>query len=90
MTMYVCHFTLGGVFINLVRKFWMRHPMSKFWVALLGYGGSINWKIRIWYMVFVIVCSVILTLLLALARRLLKRKTASAPAEAVVTGESNE
>ncbi len=90
MTMYVCHFTLGGVFINLVRKFWMRHPMSKFWVALLGYGGSINWKIRIWYMVFVIVCSVILTLLLALARRLLKRKTASAPAGTVVTDESNE
>ena len=84
MTMYVCHFTLCNIFFNLVSTLWRKNPMSTFLAELAGssggFGGAwggmtINWKVRVFYILFVIACSLVLHFLAKLLRKLCTPKS---------------
>jgi len=86
MTMYVCHYTLCNYFFSLTGYLWRKNPMSTFLRELNGssgfggFGGStINWKIRISYILFVIVCSLIIHFIVKGIRALIAGKSKAAP-----------
>ena len=88
MTMYVCHFTLCNIFFNVVSTLWRKNPMSTFLAELAGssggFGGgwggmTINWKVRVFYILFVVACSLVLHLIASLLRKLCTPRHKSDP-----------
>ena len=87
MTMYVCHYTLCNYFFAVVRALWKNNPMSTFLKELNGSaggfggfgGGTINWKIRVCYVVFVFVIALLIHYLVKLITKLLTPKPKAAP-----------
>ena len=73
MTMYVCHFTLCTLFFSITGKLAMSRPGSAFFRDLglgFSYSSELNWKTRICYILFVMVCAIILTGITKLLRKL--------------------
>lgn len=75
MTMYVCHYTMCNYFFAIINRWRLRNPTSTLLRELSGNtgfgsygGGTLNWKIRICYLIFVILVSIALTLLVRLIR----------------------
>ena len=94
MTMYVCHFTLCNYFFAIVGALWKRNPTSAFLKELNGSagfgfsgygGGTINWKIRICYILFVMAVAIILHYLIQLITKLIIPKPKAAPPTAPET-----
>ena len=86
MTMYVCHYTLCNVFFAIVNALWKKNPMSTFLAGLAGssgfgsFGGmTLSWKVRIFYILFVMLVSVLLTLIVNGLRKLLTPKPKDTP-----------
>ncbi len=98
MTMYVCHYTLCNYFFTIVNALRKANPTSAFLKELggssgfgfSGYGGgTINWKIRICYILFVVVVAILLHYLVKLITKLLTPKPkAQPPAPEIVPAES--
>ncbi len=88
MTMYVCHYTLCNYYFAVVGALWKHNPTSGFLRALNGSagagfggfgGGTINWSIRICYILFVFVIALIIHLLIKLVTKLLTPKPKAEP-----------
>ena len=87
MTMYVCHYTLCNYFFAVVRALWKINPLSTFLKELNGSagafggfgGGTINWKIRVCYVLFVFVIAIIIHLLVKLITKALTPKPKADP-----------
>ena len=88
MTMYVCHYTLCNYYFAVVNALAKNNPTSGFLKGLTGSsamgfssygGGTINWSIRITYILFVIVIAVIIHLLVKLIAKLLAPKPKAEP-----------
>ena len=83
MTMYVCHYTLCNYYFSIVNALFKHNPASAFLKSLVGSssygfggfgGGKINWQIRVTYIVFVTVISLIIHFLVKLITGLLTPK----------------
>jgi peptidoglycan/LPS O-acetylase OafA/YrhL len=100
MTMYVCHYTLCNYYFAIVGALWKHNPMSSFLRALNGSagtgfggygGGTINWSIRICYILFVMVVAIILHFLVQLVTKALTPKPkAEPPASEIVPAPGAE
>lgn len=80
MTMYVCHFTLVNLYFSVAGALERKNPTSGFFRGLSGTGGfgfgggTLTWKTRIAYIIFVMLCSILITLIVKLIRRLIRGK----------------
>ena len=88
MTMYVCHFTLCNYFFAVINALRKAHPTSALLKELggssafgfSGYGGgTINWKIRVCYILFVMVIAILIHYLVKLLTKLLTPKPKADP-----------
>lgn len=89
MTIYICHYTLCNLYFAIAGKLQAAFPGVAFFRGLGGSssfggfgGGAITWKVRICYLVFVIIVALIITLVVNLLRKLLTPKAKKAPAPA--------
>ena len=86
MTMYVCHFTLCNYYFAIVNALVKHNPTSSFLKGLSGSsgfggygGGTINWKIRVCYIIFVMVAAIIIHYLVQLITKALTPKPKADP-----------